>query len=140
MTSNLIFKPWLDELKRSGQGGDFNAILPSIARGVPYAVTVSFSADYSADAFTSSIRLGPDAAGATLADFGIEVGVYDGAAGVTPVTLSLTSTQTAALPEDTYEGGVLMAVYDILRDPVGAAAKYRIVGGLAPITGKVTDI
>jgi hypothetical protein len=93
-------------------------------------------ADVSADTFTASIRLSPDAAGSTLADFAVMVGAY--ANDETPLTLTLTAAQTAALPADEDGDSLVELVFDILRTPQGLSEPGRFAGGNIYVSGKVT--
>ena len=131
------WKSWLAQLARDGLGGE-SAELHEIARGSPYGYALTLAGDYSSGTFVSSLRLGPDAAGATLADFGVSVGAYT--AGTTTIEFTLTSAQTGpsgSLPADTDGDGLVWLVYDILYTPVGSSA-YRIMGGEIPVSGKVS--
>lgn len=129
---------WLRKLAADGKGGlglNGKPSIRSIDRGLPYEYVLAIGADVSADAFSASIRATPDALGATLADFTVTVGSY--ASSVTPVTLSLTDTETAALPSDTDFDGLETFVFDILWTPSGGT-EQRLIGGIIQVSGKVT--
>ncbi len=130
---------WLRKLAADGKGGLGLPGKPSIRaidRGLAYEYTFAIGSDVSGDTFAASIRTSPDASGATLADFTIEVGSY--ANGVTPVTLSLAEDETADLLTDSDLDGLETAVFDILWTPSGGT-EQRLMGGLIQISGKVTD-
>lgn len=124
---------WLRELKAAGKGG---VRLKGIDRGLPYSLAFSIPLDVTADAFDASLRMAPDASGATLVDFTIVVGTFT--AGATLITLSLTQVQTAALPADGDIDGVEEFVFDLLRTPSGGT-QARLIAGVIPILGKVTN-
>lgn len=129
---------WLRKLSADGKGGlglTGKPEMRAIDRGLPYEYTLSIAGDRSADAFEASLRASPDAAGATLADFTVTVGSYSG--GVTPITLSLTAVQTAALTSDSDLDGLEEFVFDILWTPSGGT-QQRLMGGVIQISGKVT--
>lgn len=130
---DYFYRDWVAAAKAAGHGG---ITLPAITRGLPYSRTINFGADYSADAFAASLRLTPDAAGATLADFTVVVGSYSG--GVTPVTITLSQTVTAALPADGDADGLAWLVFDMLRTPSGGT-QDRFVAGVAAVSGGVTS-
>ena len=129
---------WLRKLAKDGKGGLGLSGKPevrAIDRGLPYEYTLAIGADVSGDAFEASLRASPDASGSTLADFTVTVGAY--AAGVTPVTLGLTSGQTSALTADADLDGLEEFVFDILWTPSGGT-QQRLLGGVIKISGKVT--
>jgi hypothetical protein len=122
------WEAWLRELRAAGKGG---VRLKAIDRGLPYSLAFSIPLDVSADTFTASLRISPDAADPVLESFAVNVGAY--ADGATIVTLSLTQVETAALPADGDLDGVEDFVFDMLRN------NLRFFGGIIPITGKVTS-
>ena len=129
---------WLRKLAKDGKGGLGLSGKPevrAIDRGLPYEYTLAIGADVSGDTFEASLRASPDASGSTLADFTVTVGAY--AAGVTPVTLGLTSGQTSALTADADLDGLEEFVFDILWTPSGGT-QQRLLGGVIKISGKVT--
>lgn len=121
---------WLGTLRAAGKGGQRLPQL-TIDRGLDYSKVLAFGADLSADTITATMRASPDAGGAALAEFTVAVGSYSG--GVTEVTISLTDTQTAALPADSDADGVEEFVFDLLRNG------QRLLAGTIPIAGKVTN-
>lgn len=125
---------WLTQMKWDGHAG---RQLTSIPRGLDWSVTLNFGIDWSADSFFMSLREEPDAPDPTTVDVTINVGAYSG--GVTPVTLSLTAAQTAALPADDNGDDLKELFYDILRQTGGAGAKRRIMAGNIYVSGKVTN-
>lgn len=126
-------KDWLRALASAGKGG---VTLPQIDRGLPYDLVVKIPLDVSGDTFAASLRVAPDAAGSTLADFTVSVGAWDGT--YSPVTFSLTATQVNALPSDDDADGLTELVMDILRTPSGGS-EYRYLAGNIYVSGKVTD-
>ncbi len=127
------FDAWTRELRAAGKGP---VKLRAIDRGLPYSYEMAFGADLSADDFAASLRLEPDSGGSVLASFSVTVGAYSG--GVTPVTLMLTQTQTAALPTDADFDGLQELVFDLLHTPDGGA-QGRLLGGTVQVSGKVTN-
>lgn len=126
---------WLAAMRAAGKGG---VTLPQIDRGLAYALTLKIPLDVSADSFAASLRLAPDAAGATLADFTVSVGSWDGT--YTPVTFSLTKTTVDGFASSIPDGdgnGLAEAVIDVLRTPSGED-QYRYLAGNIYISGKVT--
>ena len=121
---------WLGALKAAGKGGLRYTQL-QIDRGLAYSKVLSFGLDVSADAFLASLKSSPDGAALSPAcNFTITVGSYT--SGTTEITLSLTNTQTAALPADSDIDGVEDFVFDLVRNG------ERFMGGLIPVAGKVT--
>lgn len=126
---------WLRQLASDGKGGK-SAQLPAIVRGLAYAVTINFEAEYGYDSFAASLKLAPDAVPLDPpVNFGVSVGAYAG--GATPLTLSLTDTQTSTLPTDDDGDGLVWLLYDILHTPL-EGGQYRIVGGEVPVSGAIT--
>lgn len=128
------FTPWLLQAGADDRGGG-SARLPAITRGQPWAATVTFAADYSADDFSASLRTAPDASGATAADFTVTVGAASG--GSTPVTLELSAAQTGAFAADADGDGLTELVWDMVHTPAGADA-YRILASHVFVSGQVT--
>ena len=132
------YELWLRQLSADGAvgfGRQAGPRLKSIVRGRPYSLSFAVEYDVSGDVFLASLRQIPDAEGATRADFAVDVGAFTD--GVTVVTLSLTTGQTNALPADGNFDGVLELVFDLIRTPAGGDA-YRFLGGVIPVSGKVT--
>lgn len=132
MQSN--YPNWLARAQASGQGG---ITFKDIARGTPWDYTLSFDKDWDADSFYISLREAPDAADPVLVDVSVSVGTY--ASGATPVTLSLTAVQTAALPADDNDDGLKELFWDLLRQVGGSGDKKRIMAGNIFVSGKVTN-
>lgn len=126
-------RDWLRALASAGKGG---ITFPQIDRGLSYPLTVKIPLDVSADGFAAALRLAPDASGATLADFAVSVGAWDGT--YTPVTFTLSQAQVNALPDDADADGITELVMDILRKPSGEP-QYRYLAGNIYISGKVAD-
>lgn len=119
---------WLRDLRAAQKGGArFTQLL--IDRGLPYSKILAFEADYSADTFTASLSSAPDST--PFVDFTVAVGAYG--SGVTPVTISLSAIQTAAIPADADIDGVEDFPFDLLRN--GA----RLMAGTIPVSGQVTE-
>lgn len=124
---------WLNELRAAGKGP---VTLRAIDRGLPYTYILGFGADYSGDAFAASLRASPDAGGAPIETFTMTVDVF--ADGITPVSFSLTPSETAALPADGDFDGLSELVFDLLHTPAGGT-QYRILGGNVQVSGEVTS-
>lgn len=123
---------WLAGVRAAQKGG---VRLPQlqIDRGHAYSKVLAFEADYEADAFAASLANAPDST--PFLNFTVVVGAFG--SGVTPVTLSLTALQTAAIPADTDIDGNEDFVFDILRTPNGGT-QGRLMAGVIPVSGKVT--
>ena len=124
-------KEWLAQLRAEGKLSDEPH---AMVRGMAYAFTLRFAADFSADAFAAGVRLTPDANAGALEDFSVTVGAY--ASGVTPVTFQLTSTQVNAMPADGDLDGLAWVLFEVLHTPSGENP-YRIAGGEIPVAGAV---
>lgn len=129
------FPEWLAVEKAAGRGG---IRLPAaIQRGVAWSLPLSIPLDVSDDAFKASLRLAPDAAGATVEDLAVTVGSY--ADGATLVTLSLTKTETALAGAGDGDGdGVAELLCTVLHTPQGGT-QVPFLSMSIPITGKITD-
>lgn len=123
---------WLRRLAADGHGG---VSLPAIVRGLSYPLTIKIPLDVTADAFTGSVAISPDAE-EPLEEFAVSIGAWDGT--YTPVTLTLSQAQVAALPADGDFDGLEEVVFDILRTPSGSHQRRYLAGNI-PISGKVTD-
>ena len=126
---------WLLQMKQDGHAG---RELRSIPRGLDWELTLNFGDDWSADEFFISLREEPGAPDPVTATVTVSVGSYT--SGVTPVTLSLTAAQTAALPADDNSDGLKELFYDILRQTGGTGSKRRIMAGNVFVSGKVTSV
>lgn len=131
MQSN--YPDWLARAQASGQGG---ITLKDIPRGLVWSTTLNFGEDWDADTFFISLREKPDAADPVLVSVTTSVGSY--ANGVTPVTLSLTAVQTAALPADDNDDGLKELFWDLLRRVGGSGDRIKIMAGNVFVSGKVT--
>lgn len=99
-------------------------------RGQSLSHTVRYTGDWSASSLTGSVKAAPDAA-TELAVFAVSSPVF--ADGVTSWFISLSASQTAALPADGDANGIEDFVYDVLIDG------RRLFGGLFRISGFVTE-
>lgn len=126
------FDPWLQQLREAQKG----PVTLQIDRGLPWQYSLALQADYTGATLKGSIRLTPDTPDPTLADFTVSGPVV--ADGVSTFTLSLTKTQTAALPSDTDRDGVSEFAFDLLITPDGGI-EQRLFGGVAVVKGKVTN-
>lgn len=129
------FPDWLAAEKAAGRGG---VVLPAaIQRGIAWSTILAIPLDVSADAFKASLRLSPDAGGATIVDLNVAVGSF--ASGITPVTLSLTKAQTALAGAGDGDGdGVAEVLCTVLHTPNGGT-QVPFLSMSIPITGKITD-
>lgn len=127
------FDEWLRQLRAAGKLAP-NGI--NIDRGVPFTWTFALGGDWTGATIASSLRLAPDANGATVANFTVSNdGVVGGA---TEFTISLTNVQTAALTADTDGDALVQLAWDVLFTPSGGT-KMRLFGGVATIAGEVTS-
>lgn len=125
------FEAWLRELRAAGKGP---ATLRGCSRGRAWSTVLGIGADVSDWAFIGAAKLAPDAI-ETEAEFTIAVGAY--AAGVTPVTLSLSAADTSALPADSDGDGIEAFAFDLLATPPGED-EFLLMGGTLPLLGSVT--
>jgi len=128
------FDDWLAQLRRAGKG----PVSINIDRGLPYSWSFTLRGNFTGSVLASSLRLSPDAGGATLVDFTAASPVYLSSEGETLFNVSLTKTQTAALPADADGDGLLTLAFDTLLTPSGGT-QFRLFGGTATIAGKVTN-
>ena len=126
------FEPWLRALEGAGKG----PFTCTIFRGQPFAFSWTVTGDYTGATYKGSLRLQPDAAGATLVDFTTAALVIAG--GQTTFKISLTKAQTAALPADGEGDGVVELATTILWTRSGVPEEM-LMGGTALVLGKVTD-
>lgn len=126
------FPKWSAQLKKDGVGP---FAMPSIVRTLPYGVTLTLEGDFSLSTFTMQARAAPDSP-QVLATFTCDPG--DFANDETRIRITLGSGAQGGLPADTDGDGVEILVYDIIcSPPVGN--DFRILGGLIPISGIVTQ-
>jgi hypothetical protein len=97
--------------------------------------TLAYPGDVTTATLAGSVKSSPDAT-AELAVFTIGSPVF--ANGVTTWSISLSGSQTAALPADVDGNGVESFVYDLLLTLPGGTAQ-RIAGGLFLVSGFVTE-
>lgn len=126
---------WLAAEKAAGRGGI--AWPEPIVRGLPFEMALNIPFDVSTADFAASLRLSPDAAGAALADFTVDVG--DFADGVTPVTFALTDTQTNGLPADANGDGLVALAMDALYLPAVGNPRRSFALALL-VSGRVTEV
>jgi hypothetical protein len=128
------FSAWLSAEAKAERGG----ILwkRPIVRGQVFSFLMPIPADVSADSFAASLRLSPDAQGASLADFSVSVGAFED--DVTLVTFSLAAAQTDALPADDQGDGIVEVVGDVIHTPSGSSDPERIAAFVFQISGRVT--
>jgi len=120
------FPSWLKSL------GTRRADLPisEQVRGQPVEHLIRYAGDVTSSALIGSVKASPDAT-STLATF--TVGAPALVNGETRWVVSLTGTQTGALPADANADGVEFFYYDFLLDG------KRIFGGLFPLSGFITE-
>ncbi|MGX7926450.1 hypothetical protein ACWPMX_07740 [Tsuneonella sp. HG094] len=129
------FEEWLRQLRAAGKLAP-NGI--NIDRGLPFAWTFALGGDWTGATIASSLRLDPDAAGATVEDFTCSNDGYDADADATEFTLALTDAETAALIADTDGDALVQLAWDVVFTPSGGDT-MRLMGGIATVTGKVTN-
>lgn len=123
------FDTWLKTL------GALRADLPPAVRGLAVTHTLSYPGNVATATLAGSVKSAPDST-SELAAFTIGTPVF--ADGVTTWVISLSGTQTGALPADGDADGVALFVYDLLLSLSGGTAQ-RIAGGLFPVSGFVTE-
>lgn len=115
--------------------GALRADLPPCVRGLPVSHTLTYPDNVTTATLAGSIKAAPDAT-AELAVF--TIGTPSFASGVTTFPLSLSGSQTGALPADVDGDGVTTLVFDLLLTLSGGPPQ-RIAGGLFPVSGFVTE-
>lgn len=130
------FDAWLRQLAASGRRIPDGTL--TIDRGLLFAWTFTVTGDWTGATVAASLRLDPDAAGATLEDFATSNDGYDPDSGKTGFTLSLTKDETGALLADDDGDALVPTAIDILFTPSGGS-QMRLMGGIVMIAGKVTD-
>lgn len=133
---STTFDAWLRQLAASGRRIPDGTI--TIDRSLPFSWSFTVTGDWTGATVASSLRLDPDAAGATLEDFAAVNDGYDAVSGKTGFTLSLTKTETGALLVDDDGDALVATAIDILFTPSGGS-QMRLMGGVAMIAGRVTD-
>lgn len=127
---NTTFDPWLRQLAAAGKGP---AAL-HIDRGLPWSARFVINAPFPGATISGALKVGPDAAGAALATFTASAVTVEGQ--YSDFTLSLTDSQTTALPGDSDGDGLVQVAFDVLMLPAGGTLR-RLFGGVATIAGKV---
>lgn len=123
------YETWLSTL------GGLRADMPMTVRGLPITHTVTYPGNVTTATLEGAVKASPDAA-AELAVF--TVGTPTFADGVTTWAISLTGTQTGALPADADGDGREDFIFDFLLTLSGGTPE-RIIGGLFPVSGFVTE-
>ena len=133
---STTFDEWLRQLAAAGKG----PVNINIDRGLPFEWSFALAGDWTGATVASSLRLYPDAAGSTVEDFTVSSPSVDGEAGeeFTTFTLSLSATDSGALPAAIAGEAISQLAFDVLLTPDGGA-QQRIFGGCATVTGKVTN-
>lgn len=131
------FEPWLRQLAATGQRVP-DALCPQIDRGLQCLYRFTLEGNWASATVHSSLRLDPDASGATIVDFTCVNEGYDAAAGMTTFLLFLSSAETTALPPDSDGDALVQLAWDVLFQPSGGA-NARLFGGVATVRGKVTN-
>lgn len=121
------FDTWLKTLARARKGP---VTMPDAVRGHAYTQNITVVGDWTEATLTGSIRVAPDSDTA-LAVF--TVGAPSLSSGNTTWIVSLTGTQTSALPIDGNADGEELFVYDFLLN------NQRLFGGIFPLSGHVTE-
>ncbi len=115
--------------------GGLRADMPMTVRGLPVSHTVTYPGNVTGATLAGSVKASPDAT-SELATFTVGTAVF--ADGVTSWPISLTGTQTGALPADSDGDGRTDLIFDFLLTLSGGAPE-RIFGGLFPVSGFVTE-
>lgn len=106
-----------------------------------FALTLNLSGNFTGAALVGHIRLYPDAPGDPLVAFTVSAfGAF--AAGVTPVTISLTEAQLedpTKIPAAPAGEGEVTLVYDLLLTPSGGS-RERLFGGTFIVVGGSTNV
>lgn len=130
------FDDWLRHLRAAKQG----PVSINIDRGTPFVWPFAIKSTLPDARIRASLRLYPDAAGASIVDFTAsepEVAAADNGT-FTVFTLSLTANQTANLPADGDGDSLVTLAFDVLLAPTGIDFS-RIFAGPATVSGKVTN-
>lgn len=130
--AGTTFDEWLKELAIAQKG----PVTLHVDRGLPFNYLFALQADYTGSSLIGSIRLAPDAPDPALVSFTVTGPTVSD--GITTFGLSLTKTQTGALPADDDADGVTRLAYDLLFTPSGGT-QQRLFGGVVAIKGKITN-
>jgi hypothetical protein len=115
--------------------GTRRADMPMTVRGLPVSHTVTYPGNVTTATLAGTVKASPDST-SELATFTVGTAVF--ADGVTTWPISLTGTQTGALPADTDGDGRTDLIYDFLLTLSGGSPA-RLFGGLFPVSGFVTE-
>lgn len=127
----MTFPTWLATL------GALRADMPMTVRGLPISHTVTYPGDVTDATLEGAVKAAPDAE-AELATFTIGTPSYDSGINKTTWAFSLTGTQTGNLPADGDADGREDFVFDFVLTLSGGDPE-RIIGGLFPVSGFVTE-
>lgn len=131
MTHNTPFDTWLQTL------GSLRADMPMTVRGLAVSHTVTYPGDVTSATLTGSVKASYDST-SELAVFTIGAPSFDAGTGLTSWTVSLSGSQTGALPADSDGDGRVDLVFDFLLTLSGGSPD-RVFGGLFPVSGFVTE-
>ena len=123
------YDTWLQTL------GSLRADMPMTVRGLAISHTVTYPGNVTSATLAGSVKASPDAT-YELAVFTVGTAVF--ADGVTTWPISLTGSQTGALPADDDGDGREDFIYDFLLTLSGGTAQ-RVFGGLFSVSGFVTE-
>lgn len=121
------FPEWLALLAQARKGP---VTMPVAVRGQAYQHNITVAGDWTSATLAGSVRAAPDS-GTALATFTVGTPSLD--SGSTTWVVSLTGTQTNALPDDGDGDGVELFPYDFLLN------NQRLFGGLFPLSGHITE-
>jgi hypothetical protein len=135
---DTTFEDWLRQLAAAGKGP---APIDDMVRGKPWQAGINLPGDWTGATLTGQIRVSPDASGAVLASFTVGALTYDPTGGTSGIgetrwSISLTGTQTAALPTDTDGNGVETFAYMMFLTPSGGTQEL-LWGGAVNLMGLV---
>ena len=129
------FEAWLRALSAAGKLARDGI---RIDRGLPFSWLFAIDGDWTGATATSGLREQPDAGTMLAQTLTVTNEGYDEVTGVTLFEMTMSSTDTAALPTDPTGEGVVTLAWDVLLTPDGAS-EMRLMGGVATVIGEASD-
>ena len=129
------FEVWQRELAAAGN------LVPDgirIDRALAYNWEFALEGDWTGATAASALRVQPDAGSPLPQTFTITNDGYDAVNAITLFTMTMSATDTAALPADPSGEAVVRLAWDVLLTPDGED-EFRLMGGIATVIGEVTD-
>lgn len=127
----MEFDDWLAALGAAGKG-PFTLFA---SRGRVWSFALRLAGDWTGATLRGQVRSAPDAGGSAPATFTVSSVSVSG--GYSSFILSLTATQTGALPAPAAGDGKVDLIYDLLLTPSGGDEEL-LFGGIFTVYGRAT--